>query len=285
MINNIIAIAVLLAMLVLSPAGLAVETDELTVFAAASLTGAFGEIGQIYENETNMSVAFNFDGSQSLRTQIENGAYADVLALANNKQMNALKKSGLMNNSSIDIFTRNKIALIIPRDNPAGIKKLSDLAKPGLKIVIGTRDVPVGDYALQIIDKLANDSAYGPDYREKVMDNVISQEMTVSYIVTKVALGEADVGFAYVSDVTRDLASRVDKIEIPDEYNVVAEYPIGLLEDCRYPVQARKFIDLVMSDEARAVLEKYGFVPVESEPAKSEGAASATKAVADSLTI
>jgi molybdate transport system substrate-binding protein len=285
MINSKIAVAVLSALLVLSPAGLAGETDELTVFAAASLTGAFGEIGQIYENETNMSVAFNLDGSQSLRTQIENRAYADVLALANNKQMNALKKLGLMNNSSIDIFTRNKIALIIPRDNPAGIKNLSDLAKPGLKIVIGTRDVPVGDYALQIIDKLANDSAYGPDYREKVMDNVISQEMTVSYIVTKVALGEADVGFAYVSDVTRDLASRVDKIEIPDEYNVVAEYPIGLLEDCRYPVQARKFIDLVMSDEARAVLEKYGFVPVESEPAKSEGAASATKAVADSLTI
>ena len=285
MINNIIAIAVLLAMLVLSPAGLAVETDELTVFAAASLTGAFGEIGQIYEDETNMSVAFNFDGSQSLRTQIENGAYADVLALANLKQMNALKKSGLMNNSSINIFTRNKIALIIPRDNPAGIKNLSDLAKPDLKIVIGTRDVPVGDYALQIMDKLANDSGYGPDYREKVMDNVISQETTVSYIVTKLALGEADVGFAYVSDVTWNLASRVDKIEIPDEYNVVAEYPIGLLEDCRYPVQARKFIDLVMSDEARAVLEKYGFVPVESEPAKSEGAASATKAVADSLTI
>jgi len=281
MINNIIAIAVLLALLVLSPAGLAVETDELTVFAAASLTGAFGEIGQIYEDETNMSVAFNFDGSQSLRTQIENGAYADVLALANLKQLNALKKSGLMNNSSINIFTRNKIALIIPRDNPAGIKKLSDLAKPGLKIVIGTRDVPVGDYALQIIDKLANDSAYGPDYREKVMDNVISQEMTVSYIVTKVALGEADVGFAYVSDVTRNLASRVDKIEIPDEYNVVAEYPIGLLEDCRYPVQARKFIDLVRSDEGHAVLEKYGFAPVGSESAKSEGIASATKAAAD----
>ena len=281
MINNIIAIAVLLALLVLSPAGLAVETDELTVFAAASLTGAFGEIGQIYEDETNMSVAFNFDGSQSLRTQIENGAYADVLALANNKQMNALKKSGLMNNSSINIFTRNKIALIIPRDNPAGIKNLSDLAKPDLKIVIGTRDVPVGDYALQIIDKLANDSAYGPDYREKVMDNVISQETTVSYIVTKLALGEADVGFAYVSDVTRDLASRVDKIEIPDEYNVVAEYPIGLLEDCRYPVQARKFIDLVRSDEGSSVLEKYGFSPVGSEPAKSEGTASATEAAAD----
>jgi len=285
MINNIIAIAVLLALLVLSPAGLAVETDELTVFAAASLTGAFGEIGQIYEDETNMSVAFNFDGSQSLRTQIENGAYADVLALANLKQLNALKKSGLMNNSSINIFTRNKIALIIPRDNPAGIKNLIDLAKPGLKIVIGTRDVPVGDYALQIMDKLANDSGYGPDYREKVMDNVISQETTVSYIVTKLALGEADVGFAYVSDVTWNLASRVDKIEIPDEYNVVAEYPIGLLEDCRYPVRARKFIDLVRSDEGSAVLEKYGFSPVGSEPAKSEGTASATKAAADSLTI
>ena len=84
-----------------SSAGFAEEPKELTVFTAASLTGAFGEIGQMYENETNIKVAFNFDGSQALRTQIENGAYADVFASANKKQMNALKNSGLMNNSSI----------------------------------------------------------------------------------------------------------------------------------------------------------------------------------------
>ena len=93
---------------------------------------------------------------------------------------------------------------------------------------MGTKDVPVGDYALQIISKLGNDSAYGPDYKTKVLANVISQETNVNYVVTKVALGEADVGFAYVSDVTENLASRIDMINIPDEYNVIAEYPIGI---------------------------------------------------------
>jgi molybdate transport system substrate-binding protein len=95
------------------------ELEELTVFTAASLTGAFGEIGEILENETGMKVAFNLDGSQALRTQIENGAYADVFRSANKKQLKALKDAGLINNSSMVIFTKNKIALIIPKDNPA----------------------------------------------------------------------------------------------------------------------------------------------------------------------
>lgn len=253
-------------------------SKELTVFTAASLTGAFGEIGQIYENETNIDVVFNFDGSQVLRTQIDNGAYADVFASANTKQMNALKAEELMNNSSVSIFTRNKISLIIPKDNPAKIKNLTDLAKPGVKIVIGTKDVPVGDYAIQIINKLGNDSAYGPEYKKKVMDNIVSQETTVSHVVTKIALGEADVGFAYVSDVTEDLAGKVDKIEIPDEYNVIGQYPIGILKESKYPVESEEFINLVESERGRSVLEKYGFEPVESPAATATPSAAAAKA-------
>ena len=270
MITKHVLIALIIALVLASSAGLAEEPKELTVFTAASLTGAFGEIGQMYKNEANFSVAFNFDGSQALRTQIENGAYADVFASANKKQMNAVKNDGLMNNSSIVIFTKNKLSLIVPKDNPAKICNLSDLAKPGLKIVMGTKDVPVGDYALQIISKLGNDSAYGPDYKTKVLANVISQETNVNYVVTKVALGEADVGFAYVSDITEDLASKVDKIDIPDEYNIIAEYPMGILLESKYPAESQEFMNLVMSDEGKAVMEKYGFVPVESEPAKSE---------------
>ena len=95
--------------------------------------------------------------------------------------------------------------------------------------------MPVGDYALQIINKLGNDSAYGPDYKTKVLANIISQETNVNYVVTKVALGEADVGFAYVSDVTEELACKVDKIDIPDEYNIIAEYPMGVLLDIQVP--------------------------------------------------
>jgi molybdate transport system substrate-binding protein len=262
----------LMAVLVLAPSAVwAEEPEELTVFAAASLTGAFGEIGQMYKNETNIDVVFNFDGSQALRTQMENGAYADVFASANKKQMNALKSDGLMNNSRVAIFARNKLSLIIPKDNPAKIGNLSDLAKPGLKIVMGTKDVPVGDYALQIINKLGNNSSYGPDYKIKVLANVISQETNVNYVVTKVALGEADVGFAYASDITEELASKVDKIDIPDEYNIIAEYPLGILQESRYPTAGQEFMNLVMSDEGKAVLERYGFAPVESKPAKSEG--------------
>jgi len=280
MITKHVLIALIIALVLASSAGLAEEPKELTVFTAASLTGSFGEIGQMYKNEANFSVAFNFDGSQALRTQLENGAYADVFASANRKQMNAVKNDRLMNNSSIVIFTKNKLSLIVPKDNPAMIGNLSDLAKPGVKIVMGTKDVPVGDYALQILSKLDNDSTYGPDYKKKVLANVISQETNVNYVVTKVALGEADVGFAYVSDITEDLANKVDKVDIPDEYNIIAEYPMGILLESKYPAESQKFMNLVMSNEGKAVLEKYGFAPVESEPDKSEGTALAAKAAA-----
>lgn len=280
MMNKPVFVAIFAALVLSMSAGFAQSPDELTVFTAASLTGAFGEIGEMYENETGIHVAFNFDGSQALRTQLENGAYADLFASANMKQMNAVRESGLVNNSSVAIFTRNKLSLIVPKDNPAIIRNLTDLARPGVKIVMGTKDVPVGDYALQIIAKLGNDSAYGPDYETEVMANVISQETSVSYVVTKVALGEADAGFAYVSDVTQDMISKIDKIVIPDEYNIIAEYPLGMLMESKYPAESQRFMDLVMSDEGRAVLEKYGFDPVESEPEVREETASATEAAA-----
>ena len=273
-------VALIAALVLASSAGFAEDPKELTVFTAASLTGAFGEIGRLYTNQTNIVVAFNFDGSQNLRTQIENGAYADVFASANTKQMNALKQIQLMNDSSIIVFTENRLSLIVPKDNPAKISSLADLAKPGLKIVMGTKDVPVGDYALQIINRLGNDSAYGPDYKTKVMANIISQETTVNYVVTKVALGEADVGFAYVSDVTKDLASKVDQVDIPDEYNVIAKYPLGIVKESLYPAHSQDFINLVTSDQGKAILEKYGFSASLSLPLKAEGDALTAKAAA-----
>ena len=276
--------AVVISALVLSAtAGLCAEQQkELTVFCAASLTGVFGEIGQMYKNESNISAIFNFDGSQVLRTQIENGAYADIFVSANTKQMNLMKNEKFMNNSSITVFTRNKPVIIVPKDNPAKIQNISDLAKPGLKIVIGTMDVPIGDYTLQILAKLANDSAYGPGFRKLVMANVVSNETNVNYVTSKVALGEADAGVAYVSDITKDLSSKITKIEIPDKYNVIATYPMGILKQSKYPAQAQEFINLVKSDKGNAVLKKYGFEPVISPavPAKAASNATASKATA-----
>jgi len=273
---SVVFIAIVLA----TSAGMAEQPKELTVFCAASLTGAFGEIGHIYKNETNISVVFNFDGSQVLRTQIENGAYADIFVSANKKQMNTLKNEGFMNNSSITVFTKTKPVIIVPKDNPAKIQNISNLAKPGLKIVIGTKDVPIGDYTLQILAKLANDSAFGPGFTKKVMANVVSNETNVNYITSKVALGEADAGIAYKSDITRDLKTKIMKIEIPEKYNVIAEYPTGILKQSRYPNEAEQFMDLVKSDKGLAILEKYDFEPVESPAISAKAAANSTTAKA-----
>lgn len=273
---------VIAALVLATSACHAQESKELTVFTAASLTGAFTELGQMYKNETDINVVFNFDGSQVLRTQVENGAYADIFVSANTKQMNLMRNEGFMNNSSITVFTRNKPVIVVPKDNPARIQNISDLAKPGIKIVIGTKDVPIGDYTLQILAKLANDSAFGPEFTKKVMANVVSNETNVNYVTSKVALGEADAGVAYVSDITKNLSSRITKIEIPDKYNVIATYSMGILKQSKYTAQAQGFIELVRSDKGIAILEKYGFEPVISPtvPAKAASNATAARATA-----
>lgn len=269
----------ILTMLVLlacfSPA-FAEEKHELTVFCGAGLTGALSEIGGLYENATNMSVEFNFDGVPALRAQIEQGAYADVLVSANLKHMDALKSEGFINNSTVEVFARNKVAIIVPNGNPANITSLKDLAAPGVKILMGTKDLPAGDYALQVLDRLAADPEYGPVYKESVLSNVVSQETTVNRIVSKIALGEADAGFAFISDVSPEMIGKVTRISVPDKYNVVGDFPVGVLSQSKYPEEAQAFLDLMMSSDGQAVLEKYGFIPVVQAGASGGAAEAAT---------
>ncbi len=238
------------------------EPEELTVFCGAGLTGAFNEIGQMYENESGLCVDFNFDGVPALRAQIEQGAYADIVVSANLKHMNALMAEGYIDNNTVEIFAGNKVAVIVPNENPANITNLADLAKPGVKTLIGTKDLPAGDYARQVLDKLVADPEYGPAYKEAVTANIVSEETTVNRIVSKVALGEADAGFAFISDVSPQMVGKVTRIVVPDEYNVVGKFPLGVLKQSRHPQDAQSFIDLVMSGEGQAILNKYGFIPV-----------------------
>jgi molybdate transport system substrate-binding protein len=245
-----------------TPTTPAVKTD-VNVFAAASLTDAFTEMKAAFEtSHKDVNLVFNFDGSQALRTQIEQGASADVFASASTSHMTALKNKAMMNNSTIVNFVNNKLAVIVPKTNPAGITSLANLSKPGVKLVIGGTEVPVGNYTLQILDKMANDSAYGPDYKTKVLGNVVSRETTVNSVVAKVALGEADAGFVYVSDVPAQYKDKVTILTIPDSINVIAVYPIGVLSSSKSPDKAQAFIDFVKSAEGKAILLKYGFTPV-----------------------
>jgi molybdate transport system substrate-binding protein len=239
------------------------EAVNLNVFAAASLTEPFGEIGKIFEaDHPGVAVGFNFAGSQQLAQQINEGAPADVFASANKKQMNVLIETGTVISGTQQTFARNRLVVIYPQDNPAGLKELKDLANPGLKLVLAAQEVPVGQYALDFIDKAVAGPAFGAAFKDGVLKNVVSYENNVKTVLTKVALGEADAGIVYLSDISGADAEKVSQIDIPDALNVIASYPIAPVKGSKNPELAQAFIDLVLSAEGQDILEKYNFIPV-----------------------
>ncbi len=237
-------------------------SHTLTVFAAASLTQAFGEIGKTFEtNHPGVTVKFNFAGSQTLRTQLEQGAVADVLASANQTEMDITIKDGLIEQNTSQIFLNNKLVVVLPSKNPANVQTLNDLARPGLKLVLAADTVPAGKYARQILDNMSKDSSFGSDFKTKVLANVVSNENDVKQVVAKVQLGEADAGIIYVSDAIA--APELKNIEIPTNFNVIAKYPIAALAKATNSDLAAQFIAYVLSSEGQDILNKWGFAPVQ----------------------
>ncbi len=178
------------------------------------------------------------------------------------QQMNLSKGDGKILNDTVKLFVHNRIALLVPAANPAKITGLKDLANPGVKLVIGTPDVPVGGYARQLLNKTVNDSAYGPDFKAKVLANVVSEETNVNSLATKIVLGEADVGIAYASDVPAAQLDKVKVIELPAGYAIVADYPIAVVKETKDRATAQAFIDFVLSPTGQQTLARYGFTPV-----------------------
>lgn len=233
---------------------------ELTVFAAASLTEAFKEIGGNFERANpGVKVVFNFAGSQQLAAQLAQGAPADVFASANITQMNNAIKARRVVEGSANIFVQNKLVVVTPRDGKVKITKLQDLARPGLKVVLADKAVPVGQYSLEYLDKASKDPAFGSDYRTKVLANVVSYEDNVRSVLTKVALGEADAGIVYVSDVISAAKNPVRRLDIPARLNVIASYPIAPIGDAPQAQLAAKFVRFMFNGQSQLILVKYGF--------------------------
>ncbi|HEY8369057.1 MAG TPA: molybdate ABC transporter substrate-binding protein, partial [Thermodesulfobacteriota bacterium] len=183
-------------------ASVAAPVEELTVFAAASLTEAFRDIGAAFEQANpGVRVVFNFGGSPQLRQQIEQGARADVFASANQAQMDALKSQGLLWGPD-RTFARNRLVVVMPKDNPGKIRSLQDLARPGVKFLTTHRAVPVGAYTRAALEKMSQSPEFGADFASRVAANIVSEEDNVKQIVTKVQLGEVDAGVVYSSDIT-----------------------------------------------------------------------------------
>ena len=244
-----------------TPAGPSLTSKTLMVFAAASLSQAFTEIGKNFEAaHPCVRVSFNFAGSQTLSAQLIQGAPADVFASANHAEMDKLVADGLVAQNAAKDFLSNELVVILPPSNPAGIQTLQDLSRPGLKLVLADTTVPAGKYARQVLENVSKDTAYGADFSTKVLANVVSNETDVEVVVTKVQLGEADAGMVYVSDSVAipDLKT----ITIPANFNVIARYPIAALVHAPQPELASGFIAYVLSPEGQGILKNWGFTPV-----------------------
>lgn len=238
------------------------SSRSLTVFAAASLTDAFKAIGKDFEAaNSGVTVAFNFAGSQQLSQQIAQGAPADVFASANNAQMAAVIKTGQVLSGTQRTFARNRLVVIYPLANAAGLTKLQDLAKPGLKIILADKSVPVGGYALDFLAEASQQPDFTATYSPTVLANVVSYEQDVKSVLGKVALDEADAGIVYTTDIVGDAASKVGRLNIPDNLNTVASYPIAAIQSSPNAALAQKFVDYVLSPEAQSVLAQFGFLP------------------------
>lgn len=228
------------------------EQAELTVSGASSLTDAFGEIGTDFESQNpGVGVAFNFGPSDGLATQINDGAPVDVFASASPTWMDSVQRDGPGVSNRAD-FAKNRLTIIVPADNPAGIEDISDLTEDDVKLVIAAEGVPAGDYAREIFKNAGISQA--------AMANVVSNAEDVRAVVTAVASGEADAGIVYVTDVTEDVADQVTQIEIPDDINVIATYPIAVVNDTQETDLAKSFVDYVLGPGQRTLAE-YGFLP------------------------
>ena len=177
------------------------QQATLTVFAASSLTDAFKEIGQAFEAAKSTPVTFNFGASTQLRTQLQQGASADVFASADQAQMNNARSDGSIAGPDV-IFARNRLVVITPKDNPGKLQSAADLANPGIRFVTAAPEVPIGVYTQNMFDKMSQISVFGADFKDRANANIVSREPNVRQVVAKVQLGEADAAVVYRSDVT-----------------------------------------------------------------------------------
>jgi molybdate transport system substrate-binding protein len=228
------------------------DATELTVSAASSLTDAFSDIGAAFEDQNpGVRVIFNFGPSDGLATQINEGAPVDVFASASPAWMDAVQDAGPGVSGRTDL-AKNRLGIIVPSGNPAEIRTIGDLAKDDIRLVIAAEGVPAGDYARAIL--------VNAGIADAALANVVSNAEDVRTVVTAVASGEADAGIVYVTDVTNAVADQVTLIEIPDAINVIATYPIAVVNSTEEADLAQRFVDFVVGP-GQQTLAGYGFIP------------------------
>lgn len=258
---SVMIISVLIAFISVT-GGVFAETTDVLAFTAASLTGASNDLGTAFESAyPDYTVTWNLAGTQELKTQVENGATPDIFISASAKYTKEMKNGGWYINDTVSNLTSNWIIAILPKDNPAEITSLADLSKSGLKIAMGTEDVPVGINTRKIIDKMANTSEYGPEWKDAVYANTVTYEVTEPGVVEKVKLGEVDAGFVYQSSFSAS-QDALEALEITKELNEIQFYSVAAMTEAPNQAGAAALEEFLLSDEGQEILDSYGFTPV-----------------------
>ena len=235
------------------------ESGALTVYGASSLKAALTKAKAAYETaNSGTTITVSTDSSSALETQIEQGAPADVFLSADTTNPQKLVDKGLAAGDLVP-FAGNKLTIVVPTANPAGITSPMDLAKPGVKVIAAGDSVPITKYATQLVGKLAKVAGYPADFVAKYTANIASKEDNVAALLSKVALGEGDAGIVYVTDAKG--SDKVTTIDIPDSANVPAAYDGVVVKASQNPVAAKAFLDWFAGPDGQAILKDLGFLP------------------------
>ena len=254
--HRLATLAVLSLLLVL-PASRTLAQAPLLVYAAASLSDVFLALEAEFERQhPQIDLVLNLASSSTLANQMLLGARADVIASADEAQIARLRDAGLVGEAQV--FARNRLALVVPSDNPAGLRSPADLARPGLRLVLASPGVPVRGYSDQVLEQLERQQDVEV---EDILANVVSEESNVRQVLFRIAYGSADAGFVYRSDVTPELSDRVAVIPLANEVNVYATYSVAVTVNSDKEQLARAFIALLLSPTGQRSLRDHSFIP------------------------
>ena len=237
----------------------AIERVELNVVGAASLKSALAAVKTAYETAVpGITLTVATDASSTLRTQIEQGAPADVFLSADQKNPAALVAEGQADGDAFD-FARNRLTIIVPLDNPARISTAADLGRPGIMVIAAADDVPITTYAHQAVGNLADLAGYPADLAATYGANVVSREENVKAVVSKIELGEGDAAIVYETDAIA--SAKVATVDIPDAANVMATYAGVVVKATSHASDAHAFLAWLAGPGGAATLARFGFLP------------------------
>jgi molybdate transport system substrate-binding protein len=241
------------------PASPSAAPAAITIYGAASLKGVLAKVKAAYETANRgTTLTISTDSSATLETQIEQGAPADVFLSADTTNPKKLVVAGLAAGAAVT-FAGNRLTIIVPTANPAGITSPKDLAKPGVKVIAAGDAVPITKYATMLVANLAKETDYPADFAARYTANIASKEENVKTIVARIELGEGDVGIVYVTDAKA--STKVTTIDVPDTANVPATYAGVVVKASTSAAAAQAFLTWFAGPDGQAILSTFGFLP------------------------